>query len=324
MEIKRSKVSIIIPNYNGKQYLRNLLPSITKQTFNDFEVIIIDDFSPDRSILNYISMFISDHENMRLIENIENLGFVKSCNKGFKMARGDYICLLTNDTEVRCNFIERNVEILDADNSIGVLSCIIVDQEGNNWFSGGYFRKGLRVNLKDDFQSIREVDWVAGTAPFYRREVFDRVGLLNEDFVMYHEDIDFCLRVRNETDYKVCIFPEKLVIHYVKSMEPRLRNLFRRERDILYYLGLKRHLSEAVQTSTDRIHYYGHRNHILLLRQYCSKYIPKILLYYLAEIILLPIVALLKMRLKVFLLSPHLIILLIRGTLNGLTRNQGG
>ena len=316
----KHRVSIIIPNYNGKESLKRLLPSVADQTYKDYEVIIVDDFSADRSVLEYIKTFIKDHENMRLLENRENLGFVKTCNRGFGLAKGDYICLLTNDTEVTSNFLQRNVEIMDADSSIGILSCVIVDKDGDNWFFGGLFRAGLRVNLKDDFQGVRSVDWVAGTAPFYRRDVFDRVGLLDERYVMYHEDIDFCLRVRNETDYKLCMFPEKLVTHYVEPLGLRLPHLAKP--DTLYYLGLKRRLGEAVQIKPDRIHYYGHRNHMLLLRRYCPKYIPKILLFNLAEIIRLPIVAMLRMKPKSFLFSIHLVVLTVRGTLEGLMERQ--
>ena len=321
MEMGRSKVSIIIPNYNGREFLERLLPSIINQSYANFEVIIIDDASPDRTVVEYIRAFIKDHTNMRLIENSENLGFVKTCNKGLALANGDYICLLNNDTEVKSNFVERNIEILDADSSIGVLSCSIVDGAGNNWFTGGSFQKGLASNLKDDFQKIRDVDWVAGTAAFYRRDVFDRVGFLNEDFIMYHEDIDFCLRVRNETDYKVSMFAEKLVIHYVER-EPHMQDLFRPGRDILYYLGLKRSIKEAVQNTFDRVYYYGRRNHMLLVRRYCPKYIPKILKNNLVAIISLPVFAIRNMSFAWLLLSPHWIILIIRGTLSGLTRKQ--
>jgi GT2 family glycosyltransferase len=297
VERGRSKVSIIIPNYNGKEFLKRLLPSIANQTFDDYEVIIIDDSSPDRSVLEYIKDFVRERKNMSLIENAENLGFVKTCNKGIRLASGDYICLLTNDTELESNFLERNVEIMDADGSIGVLSCIIVDGNGDNLFSGGSFKAGLRVNLQDDFQGVRSVDWVAGTAAFYRREVFDKVGLLNEDFVMYHEDIDFCLRVKSETDYRVCMFGEKLVTHYRQVLKPAQRNLARE----------------------DRLCYYAHRNYILLLKKYCPKYIPKILLYNLQETINLLIVSALRLDRRYLLLSLHI----IGGTLHGLTKRQG-
>jgi len=255
MENSKCKVSIIIPHYNQKEYLKRLLPSIANQTFADYEVIIIDDATPDRSVVEYIKTFIKDHGNMRLVENTENMRFIKTCNKGIELAMGEYICLLNADTEVKNNFVERNVEILDADGSIGALSCVIVDQDGDNWFTGGSFKGGLPVNLKDDFQGIRPVDFVAGTAPFYRKDVFDRIGLLDENYRMYHEDIEFGLRLRAETDYKACMFPEKLVAHYLAGSIP-LREMYDLAR----------------------------RNHILMLKKYYPRYLPKVLLWYTLDI----------------------------------------
>jgi hypothetical protein len=290
MERDRHKVSIVIPNYNRKRDLERLLPSVAKQTFVDYEVIIIDDFSPDKSVVEYIREFVKNHKNMRLVENTENIGFVKTCNKGIKLSNGDYICILTNDTEVAGNFIQRNVEIMDADSSIGVLSCIIVDKDGNNWFSAGSLKTGIPVNLREDFQGIRQVDYVAGTACFYRKKVFDKIGLLNEYFVMYHEDVEFCLRAKSESGYKTCMFSEKLVKHHVvsSSLVPK------------------------------QIPYYLHRNLILILKKYSPKSIPLVSLYILREIINLLIVSILKRSPGYFLSSRHI----IRGTLDGLIKKQ--
>lgn len=300
MQQRKSKVTIVIPNYNGREHLQRLLPSIVNQTYGEYDVIIIDDCSPDRAAVEYVKEFIAARENMQLVENRGNLGFAKTCNKGFKLATADYVCLLTNDTEVKSSFLDRTVEIMDADSSIGVLSCIILDGDGNNWFSRGSFRAGIRVNLRDDFEGVRSVDWVAGTACCYRRELFDEIGLLDEDFVMYHEDIDFCLRVRQETDYRVCVFPEKLVIHYRQPLESQAPNLARE----------------------DRKYYYCHRNHILLLKRYCPQYLPKILLHNLREIIDLLVVPILKREPRSFPSSIHAIILIVRGTLAGLMKRQ--
>lgn len=284
------RLSIVIPNYDRKEDLKRLLPSIANQTFEDYKVIIIDDCSPDKSVVEYIKSFIRDRNNMCLVENVENIGFVRTCNRGIKLANSEYICILTNDTEVAQNFIQRNVEIMDADKSIGVLSCIIMNKDGNIWFSGGSLKGWIPAMLTDDFQGVRLVDYVAGTAPFYRREVFDKVGFLNEDFFMYHEDVEFCLRVRHETDYRTCMFGDKLVIHNVGS------------HDFLPY----------------RANYYIHRNLILILKKYSSKSIPKLMLRYLREIANLILVSVLKLNTRYLCYTPHI----IRGTLDGLIEKQ--
>jgi len=171
------------------------------------------------------------------------------------MARGEYVCLLTNDTEVTPDFLERHVAALDADPSIGVLACIVVDPAGGTWFSGGLFRRGRVTSLRDDFAGVRTVDWVAGTAPFYRRRALEQAGYLDDDFVMYHEDIDLCLRVR-AGGYKVCMLGERLVTHHVLTVDGGV------ETDI---------------AKLHRLRYYGHRNHILLLRKHCPRYLPGVL-----------------------------------------------
>jgi len=285
----KNKATIIIPHYNQKECLKVLLPSIANQTFTDYEVIIIDDFTPDRSAPEYIRSLIKDYPKMRLVENAENVRFVRTCNKGIRLAEGEYICLLNQDTKVKNNFLQRNVEIMDADSSIGALSCIIVDKDGNNWFTGGMFEKGLSVNLQDDFQGIRTVDFVAGTAAFYRKEVFDKIGLFDESFHMYHEDVEFGLRMKARTDYKACTFPEKLVIHYLVQSIP--------QGDFSYYLI---------------------RNQIILARRYGKRHILKILLHNLREIANLLFVSAVRRDLKPLLPSRYV----IRGTLAGLIERR--
>jgi GT2 family glycosyltransferase len=287
MQKGRYRVSIVIPNFNRTRDLERLLPSIADQTFADYEVTIIDDHSPDKSAVEYIREFITDHKNIHLVENTENIGFVKTCNRGIKLATSDYICILTNDTEVTRDFVERNVKIMDADASIGVLSCIIVDQYGNNWFSGGSLKTGIPSMLREDFEGVRQVDYVAGTACFYRREVFDKIGLLNECFVMYHEDVEFCWRVRSKTNYRTCLFGEKLVTHYTGS--PSI--------------------------ASNQVVYYLHRNYILLLRKYSPKSIPGALRFYLREIANLAVISVVKLSPGSFMSMLYI----MRGTVAGLT-----
>lgn len=248
------RVSIIIPHYNQKECLRTLLLSVANQTIPDCEVIILDDRTPDESVVEYIETLIADHKNMRLVRNAENMRFIKTVNKGLTLANGEYICLLNSDTELGSSFIQRNVEVLDADATIGALSCVVVDKDGRNWFSGGILRSGFPITLTDDFQGIRSVDWVAGTAVFYRRDVFDRIGIFDESYRMYHEDVEFGLRMRAQTSYRACTFAEKLVTHYVVPSIP-----------------------------TSELFYLLRRNHILMLREHLPRYLPRAALSYFVE-----------------------------------------
>ncbi len=248
------KASIIIPHYNQVKFLKTVLPSIANQTFQDYEVIIIDDCTPDPSAVEFIKRFIKDYKNMRLVENTENLRFIKTVNKGIRLSDGKYICLLNCDTEVKSNFVERNVDILDSDPSICGLSCIIVDRCGKNWWTGGAFKKGSPVNLTDDFEGIRPVDFVAGTAAFYRKEIFRKIGLFDESYRMYHEDVEFGLRINAQTNYQLCAFSEKLVVHYQVNSIPGP--------EVLYLLS---------------------RNHIFMVRKYLPRSLPLAILKYFTD-----------------------------------------
>jgi GT2 family glycosyltransferase len=285
------KASIIIPHYNQNECLKVLLPSVANQTFGNYEVLIIDDCTPDKSAVAYVKYFIKEYPNMRLVENATNMRFIKTVNKGISLAVGEYVCLLNSDTQLKSNFLQRNVEIMDTDPSIGGLSCIIVDKDGKNWFTGGRFDKGRPVNLLDDFEGIRTVDFVAGTACFYRKEVFDKIGLFDEDFIMYHEDVEFGLRMIAETKYKACIFGEKLVVHYVVPSIPH-----------------------------GDFYYYANKNHMILVRRYGRRYIPKEILFLsvrtLWQIANLLLLSVSKRDLKLIRDSWYA----IKGTLDGLTK----
>ena len=254
MEGASPKVSIIIPHYNHVECLKRLLPSIANQTFHDYEVIIIDDFTPDRSAPVYIRSLIKDYPKMRLVENNENMGFIKTVNRGIGLSNAEYICLLNQDTEVKESFVKKNVEILDADASIAGLSCVIVDKYGKNWWTGGSLQGGFPVNLRDDFEGIRRVDFVAGTAAFYSKEVFDKIGLFDECYRMYHEDVEFGLRIRAKADYKTCVFSHKLVVHHTVLSMP-----------------------------TPELDYYLARNQILVVRTYFPQLLTRVIVKYLRD-----------------------------------------
>ena len=291
-----STVSIVIPNYNGSECLRRLLPSVAKQTFLNYEVVIIDDCSPDRSVIDYIRAFIGDHGNMRLVENEENIGFVRTCNKGIRLSAAKYVCILTNDTEIRPTLLQECVSAMDKDDSIAVLSSIVTDKNGKIWFSGGRYKGGIPVKLTDDFQGIRPVDWVAGTAPFYRRDVFDKVGLLDEHYFMYHEDVEFSLRVRHRIGSRVCMLGQRLVTHH-----------------------------EAFSLPRSQSYYYTTRNLFLILRQYCRNrmyhiYLMNIAFLYVPRSILISVfLSLRKCSLREFLASFRSLHM-IRGAYDGLTK----
>ena len=298
MNSRAPKVTIIIPHYNQKECLQRLLPSVDRQTLKDFEVMIIDDRTPDEDTINFVQDFVKDRPNMHLLQNSENMRFIRTCNKGIHLAKGEYICLLNSDTEITANFVESNVRIMDSDTTIGGLSCVIVDKYGKNWFSGGLYKNGTPVNLTDDFRAVRSVDFVAGTAAFYRRDIFDTIGLFDERYIMYHEDVEFGLRISAKTGYRLCMFPDKLVTHFVVPSIPNP--------EMFYYLN---------------------RNSVLLSTEYEPKSLPRLILRLLLHSVGVPLLLAAK---DMVLLRPsaswrmmRCSLSAMRGSLDGLIARRG-
>ena len=224
---------------------------LINQSVEDFTTIIVDDASQDDS-LSIIREIVGDHPRFQVLESSVNRGFIGACYAGLNQASGEYLCFLNNDTRLDRLFIEKNRKIFEEDPSIGVLSCRIIDKEGNNWFSGGRIVMGIPRIMTDDFRGIREADWIAATAIFYRRRVLEEVGFWKKEYRMYHEDVELSLRIRRNTGYRLCIFSNPLVQHLEPGTSQSARSHF----------------------------YYHFRNLILLQKEYFSRNIFLTLLLY--------------------------------------------
>ena len=232
-------VSVIIANYNGEKYLPDLLSDLINQSVDDFSTIVVDDASRDDS-LRIIRETVGEHPRFQIVELKVNRGFVDACYAGLQRAGGEYLCFLNNDTRLDRSFVEKNRKIFEDDPTIGALSCRIADKAGNNWFSGGEIIWGIPRVLTDDFRGIREVDWLAATAVFYRRQALEEAGFWKKEYQMYHEDVELSLRIRRDTEYRLCVFSDPLV----------------------------RHLEPGTSQSAYRHFYLHYRNLVLLQKEY--------------------------------------------------------
>ncbi|MFH1452562.1 MAG: glycosyltransferase family 2 protein [Armatimonadota bacterium] len=239
------KVSIIIPVYNGKNYLEVLLPSVMDQDYDDYEVIIVDDTSTDKSIIPYIK---ENFPGIRVIQNTQNLGFPLSCNVGIRASNSPYICLLNSDTVLDKSYLRKHAEFLDEHPGVGILGCKIMDEDGKIQSSGVIFKDGHPLFFTDDTDKVRYVEHVDFVGAFIRREIFEKYGLLSPDYFMKFDDCDFCLRVSKESDYKMAILPEGLIKHFGRSnsMSP-YDNIFYYCRNLLVLQ--KKYFPEEVKKS---------------------------------------------------------------------------
>ncbi|AEG18603.1 glycosyl transferase family 2 [Methanobacterium paludis] len=208
-------LTIIIPNYNGKDFLKKCFKSLEKQDAS-FEVIIIDNASEDGSS-NYIK---TNYPEYTLIENQENLGFAAAVNQGIKASRTDYVFLLNNDVELEENCIFNLLKcIAKYENIFAVSSKMIqyddrnlIDDAGDEYTLLGWTKKVGNNKSPDLYTAKREVFSACAGAAIYRRRVFDEIGYFDENFFAYMEDVDISYRARIH-GYKCLYCPEAVVYH---------------------------------------------------------------------------------------------------------------
>lgn len=225
------KLSIIIITYNSEKLIGPCLDSIYKTTKDlNYEVIIIDNASQD----NTVSFLQKNYPKINLTLNRQNVGFARAVNQGIKKAGGEFILLLNPDMRVLDKTINKSLAYLEKNSDVGILGCQFLYPNmkiqasfGNfpslftEFLQATYLYKFLpwgrfipeSVLSKKRFKKIQEVDWLSGSYMLMRQKVFEKIGLFDENFFMYLEDVDFCFRAK-EAGFKVVYFPKVQVIHY--------------------------------------------------------------------------------------------------------------
>lgn len=238
------ELSIIIVNYNVKYFLEQCLHSVLQASMNiDPEIFVVDNNSVDGSSQLIRKKFPEIH----FIENKENVGFSRANNQAIRKAKGKYILLLNPDTIVEEDTFSKIIEFMDNHADAGGLGVKMIDGKGtflpeskrglptpevafykmfgisklfpNSKKFGKYHLSYLKEN------EIHEVDVLAGAFMLLRKETLDKIGLLDETFFMYGEDIDLSYRI-TLGGYKNYYFPETTIIHYKgESTKKRLAQL---------------------------------------------------------------------------------------------------
>ncbi|MDO8498846.1 MAG: glycosyltransferase family 2 protein [bacterium] len=217
--------SIIIPSWNGLKHLRKCLPSISSQTLRGVEVIVVDNGSEDSSV-SYIK---KSFPKFKVIELSENLGFAKAVNLGIKESHGKYIILINNDTKLQEKAIEYLVKAANNHPEIGFVASKMLNffKSGVINAVGGYIdavghANNLGMGVKDTkrFNKAGYVFIATGGGGLFKREVFDKVGLFDEDYFAYMEDVDLCFRAQL-AGFKGWYEPKAIIYHVHKATSSR-------------------------------------------------------------------------------------------------------
>lgn len=212
------KVTVIIPNYNGEKFLKECLKSIKKQK-NTFKVIIVDNDSQDGSV-EFIKKY---YPNFTLIENKKNLGFAAAVNQGIKASKSEYVFLLNNDVQLEINCISYLLKCIENDEKIFAVSSKMIqyndrnkiDDAGDEYTILGWTKRVGYGKSTDLYNQEREIFSACAGAALYRRSIIDKIGLFDENFFAYMEDVDISYRAMIY-GYK-CLYCPQAVVYHVGS-----------------------------------------------------------------------------------------------------------
>lgn len=246
-------VSILIVSYNTKNFIIPCIQSIERFAPKGTEVIVVDNSSTDGSLEELKAQSAklkTTTQELKLIENSKNLGYAKAVNLGIKASSGEYIFILNPDTKLTKDTIDKLLEYALLRKNLGIIAPKLLNPDGSLQASC-FNEPTLFGAIKEYFFGIKgtfekyapkgdkpvEVDAVVGAAMFIPRTVVDKVGMFDERYFMYFEDLDYCRRVRH-AGFAVCYLPKSKVIHAHGGVTKTVREKARQwliESSIVYH-----------------------------------------------------------------------------------------
>jgi len=234
-------LSVISVSYNTRDLLRGCLDSVisTLGSQLEYELLVVDNASTDDSVVMVRDCF----PQVRLFDNLENLGFAAGSNQAIAESSGRYVILLNPDTVVGEGALDGMMRLLEGRSNIGVVGPKLLFPDGSFQHSAFSFPSLAMIFL--DFFPLHHrlsnsrvngryprrlyemgepfpIDHPLGAALMVRRQVIDEVGLLDEDFFMYCEEIDWCMRIKN-AGWQIVCWPQAEIVHYVGQSTAQFR-----------------------------------------------------------------------------------------------------
>ncbi len=248
MSVNQS-VTVIVLNWNGRELLEDCLGSLEKVDYNNFNVLVVDNGSTDKSV-NYIK---TTFPSVDVLELGENLGYAAGNNAGFKHAvlayNMEYVIFLNNDTIVEENFIEPLL-VPFRNNNVGqtIPKIFYAGEKNKIWYAGGrvnlwtgnIYHEGIREIDSERFNKIKNTDYATGCCFCIKTSDFEKLNGFDESFRMYGEDVDLSIRVRN-IGRIILLAPNSKIWHKVSASiggEFSFNKILRKFRSLLklYYL----------------------------------------------------------------------------------------
>ena len=211
----KPRVSVVVVNYNGKKFLDDCLSSLERQTYRNFEVILVDNGSYDDSV----AFTRHKYPGVTIVANGANLGFAGGTNSGIRVAHGEFIFTLNNDTIADPQMLEEIIRPMQSDPTVGVCGSKMLLSDGriNSTAicisrSGAAWDRGMEEADNGQYDRQEEVFGACAGAALYRRSMLEEIGLFDEDFFLYSEDVDLAFRARL-AGWKCMYVPSARVVH---------------------------------------------------------------------------------------------------------------
>lgn len=271
----KSSISIVIVSFNVERLLKECIESIYRETTEStFDIWVVDNHSHDSSV----QMLKNHFPQVHLIENDRNVGFPKANNQAIVQNTSDYILLLNPDTIIQDRAIDKMVRFMDEYPDTGVSGCRVLNEDGSLQLAcrrsvptpkvAFYRLTGLsrlfpnsktmaRYNLTYlDPNAPHEVDAVSGAFLVIRKKVVDAIGMLDENFFIYGEDMDWCIRAK-KAGWKVMYYPHAQIVHY-KGVGCKTNNL---KTTYEFYRAMvlfhRKHFAQECSALTNLVIYIG-------------------------------------------------------------------
>ncbi len=212
------KVSVVTPNYNGERFLKTFLESLDDDSDYIGEVIIVDNGSGDAS-LDYLKSNTFNFP-LVLIENKENLGFSPAVNQGILKAKNDLIFSINNDTEIKEGSIKALIDLISSGDDIFSVQAKmlqydnkeLIDDVGDEYNLLGWTKKTGENHHSSEYATVRDIFSSCAGAAMYKKSVLEEIGLFDDNFFAYMEDVDLAVRSRIH-GYRNLLCPDAIVYH---------------------------------------------------------------------------------------------------------------
>jgi GT2 family glycosyltransferase len=233
-------VSVVLLSYNRPGLLKEALASLSRQSYQNFEVIVVDNPSAASA---EIADVVSQYPGVKLIQTESNLGYAGGMNRGLRSASGDYVCLTEDDIVLESDCVQALVEFLENDPSADLVAPIIYNKDsgtircaGGTLTLGGVYRRSIFGSGEPDtgqFPRAFDVTYIDGATMFARRDFWKRFKGFREEYFMYVDAVELCARVA-KSEKRMTIVPQAKVHHFEPAGGPtsaalefhKLKNFF--------------------------------------------------------------------------------------------------